>query len=64
MHWQARSAPVCAVVFVAPHLICKPAISESGGTTKRLFPDLVEQRRRKKFCGAAIKCKPEGRKGN
>src|ERR1700730_1284001 len=64
MHWQARSAPACAVVFVVPHLICKPAILENGGTTKRLFPDLVEQRRRKKFCGAAIKCKPEGKKSN
>src|SRR5882757_4239920 len=37
-------------------------ISESGGTTKRLFPDLVEQRRREKFCGAAIKGEAEGRK--
>jgi hypothetical protein len=52
-----------AVLFMAPHLICKPTILESGAT-KRFFPDLVEQRRRKKFCGAAIQCQPESRKRN
>jgi hypothetical protein len=48
--------PASSVVIFTRRLYA--AISQRGGTTEWLFPDLVEQRRCKKICGATIKGEP------